>query len=178
MRKFGFLLCVAMAFGQQNAAYAQKGDAPVEIKPAANTRTLSCSAALEVTYQRWPRNTVDRYYLQAWLPQTRQQVSALRAAIRTKGLDADVAAAYDDCLKLLDQYEAYLANLGAIDRNQMQRAQEDSGAVARTAFRLSYDTAQQARQNGSSAGDSIVGGTLVGISGWGPGVITSQHTAA
>ena len=97
--------------------------------------------------------------------QTRLRASRLRATIKTKELDTDLGKLYDDCLRLLDGYESYLGNLGAIDRTATRRAQEDSAKVAETAFKLSFETAEDARRRGATKSDAVGGGILVGIIG-------------
>jgi hypothetical protein len=168
MKNIRISLCVLLLMPLKPAqpAFAATNDSPLDIKSAANIdENLFLLRSLELTYERWPRNSLDRDYLQSWLAQTRLRTSRLRATIKDKRLDPNVGKLYDDCLQLLDTYEIYLANLGAIDRNAVKLAQEDSTKVARTAFKLSFETANEAQQRGETAPRSIGAGIVAGIVG-------------
>ncbi len=115
----------------------------------------------------WPRYSTDRTELQNWLAQTRVRISRLRAAIRAKALDADVGKLYDDCLALLDTYETYLANLGAIDRIATRQAQQDAEKVGWAALDAGWQAGENAKKRGASNGQAAGVGGLAGIvKGW------------
>src|SRR5688572_7064160 len=110
------LLALVIIFGA-GAGLRADDDSPLAIEPKETVdENLFLMRALETTYERWPRNTTHQATLEEWLGRTRQQMSRLRAHIKAKKLDPQVGQLYDECLQLLDTYETFLANLGAIDR--------------------------------------------------------------
>lgn len=105
-------------------------DGPFAVAPTSDVdENLFLVRALEATYQNWPGENDPRDALQQWLARTRVETLRLRAGIAARGLDPDVATLYDDGLRFLDAYEAYLSGLGAIDRNAVRQAQADAVQV-------------------------------------------------
>ncbi len=102
-------------------------DGPYSTTPMGDVdENLFLVRALEATYQNWPAETEPRDSLQQWLARTRVQMLRLQATASARGLDADVLRLYDDGLRFLEAYEAYLSGLGAIDRNAVRQAQNDA----------------------------------------------------
>ena len=166
MRISRLLFFALLALISVSAVKAENLDPPVDITPGPSVdESLFLINSLQNFYSNWPKEDVGRDQLAAWITDSRRLISGMRAAIRTNDLGGGIAIAYDDCLKMIDYFESYLANLGAIDRSGAVRESEDSAAAAGAGFRLGFNTARQASENGASTDDSILGGSIVGIIG-------------
>src|ERR1051325_5837998 len=94
--------------------------------------TLFLLNALEDTYARWPDSQSSDEQVHAWISGTSRQLNRVRAAIRTNDLDPDLGTLYDDAIKFLGSFEAFLSQLGVSEERTNQRAgQDDPAAVLR-----------------------------------------------
>src|SRR5258708_4706006 len=94
--------------------------------------TLFLVNALEDTYARWPDSQSSDEQVHAWITGTSRQLNRVRAAIRANDIDPDLGALYDDAIKFLGSFEAFLSQLGVIDGRMKQReGQDDTAAVLR-----------------------------------------------
>jgi hypothetical protein len=148
------------------AVRGQGANAPIDLTPLPGIdEELFLVRALETTYDRWPRDVTDRQVLRDWVVRGRELATRLRATIRARELDPGVARMYDDCLGLIDAYEAYLVNLGAIDRDSLRQADGDAQKAASTALGLGYRAGVATSQRGNTDRDSVAVGLVAGIIG-------------
>ena len=139
-------------------------------------QNLFLMRVLEETYSHWPNRTTDPNQLANSLAQLRTRTSRLRAAIRANELDPDVGMLYDDCLKFLDVYETYLANLGMIGRQVQQRETTDLVGSFWTALAEGDAAEDDARRRGASGGEASGAGLMEAIiSGLGDNYQRSQE---
>jgi len=99
--------------------------------------------ALGDTYDQWPTARQQSRQLAAWISGTTQRTSRLRAHMQVAKLDPDLVVLYEDCLKLVNAFEGYLSNLGAIE----QQAREQSGTDALDSILAGVQTASQAEED-------------------------------
>jgi hypothetical protein len=128
--------------------------------------------ALEETYRSWPNSdTSSQDEIAQWLTRTRARITQLRASLRTQNLDPDVGSLYDDCLSFLDAYEAYLTNVGMINRQIKSREATDLAWSIFTGLRQGNEAERRALRRGESedaAGWSGLGAAIFG--GFGEGI--------
>ena len=126
-------------------------DTPIALTTSSQVdERLFLLLALEDTYQRWPNSQTDRQQLAAWIAWTRQRTTRVRAWIRANGIDADVGRLYDDCLSLLDTYEAFLANVGAIEKQTSDQAGRDALAAIWKGYQAGSAAQESAVRRGAS----------------------------
>ena len=103
-------------------AFAQPSDGPMDIQPSPDVdQDLFLVHGLRLIYTNWP-NSDDQKKIAKDLATMRGLATTLRNAGSGRGADRELLAAYDNCLSLMDAYETYLTNIGAINRQTLQSA--------------------------------------------------------
>ncbi len=99
--------------------------------------------ALGNTYDQLPTGRQQSGQRAAWIAGTTQRTSRLRAHMQVAKLDPDLVVLYEDCLKLLNAFEGYLLNVGAIEQQTRDRA----GTDALDSILAGVQTASQAEED-------------------------------
>jgi hypothetical protein len=68
--------------------------------------------ALEHTYGTWPVSNSHPAFLRMWIAETRLNLTRLKKDGSLDKVDPDTLSLYDDALRLLDEYDTFLTNLG------------------------------------------------------------------
>lgn len=147
---WSFLWAALLLFAEMSCAWGQipaGADQPFTLSAAPNVdEELFLVSVLEDTYLDWPGPQQARESAQ-WIAQTRQDLRFLRSTIDAHRVSRDVAQLYDDALQLLQAYEQYAINIGAIN----QQTVEDAGqGVAEAGVKSALAMLWQVIQNNSS----------------------------
>lgn len=130
---------------------AEDADAPYDVQPLPNIdENLFLVRALGYVYTRWPQDPTDARGVLAFTADTRQLLLRYRQRIVTQQLDPAVGGMYDDALKLLDDYESCLAELGEINRKDAEQASKDAGRALVTGIYQGAQAAQKAKDLGAT----------------------------
>jgi tetratricopeptide (TPR) repeat protein len=155
-----------------------QGAAPARAVAAAD-ENLFLVHLLGETYSSWPPAGTNRAALASWLASTRQRTVALRGLIKANGLDPDVGRLYEECQQFLDVYEAWLTNLGAIERRTSNQANVDFLSSLWTGYRTGSSAQEDAERLGAKKEDAEGFGALMGlIDGVGEAYERSQQRTA
>jgi hypothetical protein len=133
---------------QLDAAAAD--DQPFVLQAASTVdEELFLVSVLEDTYASWPKPE-HASESSEWIAQTREAVRFLRSTIDAHRLHGDVAQLYDGCLQLLQAYEQYSINVGAINAQAVEDAER---GVAEAGVKGALAGLIEALRSGSTSDD-------------------------
>jgi hypothetical protein len=102
----------------------RSADSPLDVRPLNNVeQDLFLIHGLRLIYTNWP-NSSDEKKVAEEIATANKLAMMFRDAATAGGAHMDVIRAYDNCLQLLRDYEAYLGNIGAINRQTLDKAKE------------------------------------------------------
>jgi hypothetical protein len=142
-------------------------DQPFSVTTAANVdENLFAMRVLAYIYTSWPDKTTSRKELSAWLTNTRSFTSGMQGTIRARGLDQNLATAYQSCLEYLSVTASYVAALDDIDSKASTQAGLDAFSSLWTAVNQGSDAndlAKKVTSNENAANAGAVVGLIAGL---------------
>jgi hypothetical protein len=170
MGKWGISVCkwmaipiAALLFSSLNAL-AQKSSQLPEIRPQANVdETYFLVRVLESLYEQWPNDVVSPNEFVSAAIDLRKEALRYRAHIKTKELDRNLGARFDELIESLDAYTAFLSNIDAIKKDAAKQLEKDTLSSGYTGgYAGGTALATLSRSDGVSTKEAVGAALVVG----------------